>query len=104
MLRNPRLTLNKPSLWRRASFETLRRASNVYTVHAEGRTEGGSVVVRDTVVRVTGGSAPFRFHAWRRGRCDERRSRSGACGRPGASVAVGACEFSSQDEVRASPA
>ena len=47
---------------------TARSNVNVYTVHAEGRTEGGSVFVREAVVRVTGGSTPFRFHAWRRGR------------------------------------
>ena len=41
----------------------------VYTVHAEGRTDGGAVFVREAVVRVVRNPAePFRFHAWRQGR------------------------------------
>lgn len=41
----------------------------VYTVHAEGRTVGGAVFVREAVVRMVRNPAePFRFHAWRQGR------------------------------------
>lgn len=41
----------------------------VYTVHAEGRTDGGAVFAREAVVGlVRNPTEPFRFHAWRQDR------------------------------------
>ena len=41
----------------------------IYTVHSEGRTAGGAVYGRDTVVRVDeGGEPPYLFLAWGQGR------------------------------------
>jgi len=41
----------------------------IYTVHSEGRTAGGAVYGRDTVVRVDeGGDFPYLFLAWGQGR------------------------------------
>ncbi len=45
-----------------------RSGVNIYTIHAEGRTEGGAVFAREAVVRVTSGESPYRFLAWRQGR------------------------------------
>jgi len=41
----------------------------VYTIHSEGRSAGGAVYGRDTVVRVDeGGGSPYLFLAWGQGR------------------------------------
>jgi hypothetical protein len=44
----------------------------MYAVHAEAKTTGGGLFVREAVVELTGRSnQPFRVHAWHRGNLNE---------------------------------
>ncbi len=42
---------------------------NIFTIHAEGRTDSGSVFVRSAVVEIgSGADVPFEFWAWKQGK------------------------------------
>ena len=45
-----------------------RSRGRVYTIHAEGRSQGGAVFAREAVVRLGGGARGFRIEAWKQGR------------------------------------
>ncbi len=50
-----------------AAGQSPRARTRIYPIHAEARLASGAVFAREAVVRLVGGSQPYRIEAWRQG-------------------------------------